>query len=829
MTGTQRTSPVQKAECGIDLANGTRCTAKTTKNSQYCQMSARTRRCRFAISPKDAKPFSLDGIRREMARNSPRQSPRRQSPGSDAIVCGIDLAKGTRCTAKTTQNAEMCRLNAGNKCTFARNPNTNKNYKLVEVRQALSTRISPHAGQVLLPPASSPMRPAPFPSSPVRPAQLPPTSSPVRPTQLPPASSPARPAQLPPVPNPAQLHPTTAEHPERVRVFTLGSDVTTGLTIGRELGKSGSFGNAFEATVNETNELVVLKRFTGYYRATGIGEDAFKELLLLQHLNAFPATKTVKCHGIAFHNDDQEMYMVIEKLDTDLTHFTYRESLLSGAQIKVLFHKLLHALDAIHGLGVIHSDIKPHNIMIVHTTEDEYDVRFIDFGLSEFLGIGPPKRLSRHYRCTEYTKAPDDSHAEDAYIENGQTKWKYFDGNRKSFVSDVYSLAVTMFNLVFGPLRKVRRSSAGELIVNSGVYTACDPPLQDLLLQMLSNDTYTRFTCEDALRHPYFTGRLDTFNVDFRIGGAGPFHLQIENLINRHESYTKPEYDGRMLELSSMEAMHLNYMKDVIPCDSTAENVLQMFALFEWLKDALHVKSRAGTSDGNAEYPPLHTTTHDFGEFSRSVFLFETMDIIINGMALVASLFKTGIVLSENNRKLFGLVSCHIYSCVFEYEPTPVNVILAKTLLKHDDGAAAGKFFNATIFNQLCLATIHNCNGNIPIKPVWLHLNYLWLKLEYEPLAGAYKDMFDEATLSAVKQLSALETLFYYSFFIKPAKDFSVWNVAQYSVLCSVANRLRVDIRMLSDSRLSEHLVMENFEAIHTHYERQRAVMGIVR
>ena len=624
-------------------------------------------------------------------------------------------------------------------------------------------------------------------------------------------------SHAPPVP-----HPDAAPTGD-VRVFTIGAD----LTIDGRLGKSGTYGDAFDATVRATEERVVLKKFTKYRKREGMRDDALKELLLLQHLNRFPATQTVQCHGLAFNHDQTEMYIVLERLDTDLWHFIHPPSRqLTPVQIKVLFFKLLCAFEAIHGLGVVHNDIKPNNIMLVSTGDDDaFDVRVIDFGLSEFIGLGPTKRLSRHYRCTEFTKAPDDPHSEATYREGGRRRPKYFQGNRKSFASDVYSIAVSMVTLLAGPdaVRSVRRTDLNVLTVGNDSYTCPDPRLQDLLLQMLHNVASARTTCEAALRHPYFVGRLDTLNVHLA-GGSSQFDRQVRRLVNRHESYTRGEYDERSFELSTMEAMHRNYMGDVIPCVSPATHAADMTDLFLWLLDTLHVKNREwDDKDGVVEYPALVDTVHDLLERSEATMLFETIDVVVNGAALAARVLEARGRMSQSELRLVGLVACHIYATVFEYVPTDVNTLLLNSNMKRVE---TGRYYRREDFHDECLAIVRLCNGVFPLRPVWLHLSYLWLKLENEPLQGDYKDVFDVAALADVKDASVRETARYYAFVIKPDRDAAIWNVAQYSVISALAAAMRVDIHSVAHSPLNEHLAMTNFDDLHRHYERQRATVG---
>ena len=58
---------------------------------------------------------------------------------------------------------------------------------------------------------------------------------------------------------------------------------------------------------------------------------------------------------------------------------------LSDYDIRYYIYELLKALDYAHSCGIMHRDVKPHNVMIDH---EKKELRLIDWGLAEFYHPG---------------------------------------------------------------------------------------------------------------------------------------------------------------------------------------------------------------------------------------------------------------------------------------------------------------------------------------------------------------------------------------------------------------------------------------------------------
>lgn len=59
-----------------------------------------------------------------------------------------------------------------------------------------------------------------------------------------------------------------------------------------------------------------------------------------------------------------------------------RETPLTDEQCAKVMKSLLEGVFYIHELSIIHRDLKPENILMALTSDDCFDVKIVDFGLS---------------------------------------------------------------------------------------------------------------------------------------------------------------------------------------------------------------------------------------------------------------------------------------------------------------------------------------------------------------------------------------------------------------------------------------------------------------
>uniref|UniRef100_A0A3B3I9S2 Protein kinase domain-containing protein n=1 Tax=Oryzias latipes TaxID=8090 RepID=A0A3B3I9S2_ORYLA len=244
----------------------------------------------------------------------------------------------------------------------------------------------------------------------------------------------------------------------------------------------GSYGKVLRGKKLRTNEAVAIKIIKGDYLEAGPME--FKALKEIKRIKA-DKNNLIKC--IDRFNYRSRAFIVFEMLDQNLHHFLSKRNFspLGISEIKVISQQLLVALKALKSIGLVHTDIKLDNIMLVDHKSQPFRVKLIDFGLAlklEDLETGSIFQ-TMPYRAPEVRLGLPLNEGVDMWA-LGHTLAMLLKGSPlypcDSDYNGLYS--DKFFNM----------NSEVELFVS-------------LLEQMLLIDPYRRITPEEALQHPFFT------------------------------------------------------------------------------------------------------------------------------------------------------------------------------------------------------------------------------------------------------------------------------------------------------------------------------------
>jgi serine/threonine-protein kinase len=188
-------------------------------------------------------------------------------------------------------------------------------------------------------------------------------------------------------------------------------------------------------------------------------------------------------------------YYAMEHIDgVNFAELVEREGIQPPVQVAQLLKLVCEALEEAHGLGILHRDIKPQNLMVRRVSGEELMVKILDFGLVKAINNDHSRDLTVGLRIlgTPAYLAPE----------------RILAPNGADPRSDLYSIGAVGFFLLTG--RKVFESESGlqltHRILNEPAPRVSDfspgnvtPELDDLIFRCLAKEPAERPPSAQAL------------------------------------------------------------------------------------------------------------------------------------------------------------------------------------------------------------------------------------------------------------------------------------------------------------------------------------------
>lgn len=206
----------------------------------------------------------------------------------------------------------------------------------------------------------------------------------------------------------------------------------------------------------------------------------------------------VSIHNFGIHNGSKPFY-VMELLEGEsLFDRLNRCEFLKEAEALPIFIELCDAFGYAHKQGIIHRDIKPQNIILLHKPELGSAIRIVDFGIAKLAQTADPQNQNLT-RMGEVFGSP-------FYMSPEQTM-----GQRVDSRSDIYSLGCTLYETLVSmpPLRG--RNSTETMILHQ---TKIPPALKEasdaqtfsdgieyVVAKMLAKAPSDRYQTMEAVKH----------------------------------------------------------------------------------------------------------------------------------------------------------------------------------------------------------------------------------------------------------------------------------------------------------------------------------------
>jgi casein kinase II subunit alpha len=255
-----------------------------------------------------------------------------------------------------------------------------------------------------------------------------------------------------------------------------------------------------------------------------------REVKILQNLAGGP--NIIQLLDLVIEPESRTPAFIFELVE-NVDHRTLYPTL-SDLEVRYYIFQLLRALDFAHSRGIMHRDVKPHNVMIDPTTRS---LRLIDWGLAEFYHQAVPYNVrvaSRYYKGPELlVDLLEYDYALDMWslgcmlggmIFKIDTLFHGRDNNDQLVKivevlgSDDLHTYLKRYGLRLGKhyaeLQKTRypRVPWDDFITTANRHLAI-PEAIDFLDRLLRYDHQERLTAKEAMAHPYFDPvRVDILN-----------------------------------------------------------------------------------------------------------------------------------------------------------------------------------------------------------------------------------------------------------------------------------------------------------------------------
>ena len=185
-------------------------------------------------------------------------------------------------------------------------------------------------------------------------------------------------------------------------------------------------------------------------------------------------------------------------------------------QAAVITSQILKALADLHAAGIVHRDVKPENILLTDTNDDNrIRVKLCDFGMARSLREEPneseePTNEEGTKSCDSSPSTPGRSRAYSIIGSNYYAAPEITYGNPYDTAVDIYSLGVTLYILLCGFPPCFSGPNSEEVIFPNSYWTDVSQDAKDLVKKMLHHDPLERITAREALRDKWVWQHLQS-------------------------------------------------------------------------------------------------------------------------------------------------------------------------------------------------------------------------------------------------------------------------------------------------------------------------------
>ncbi len=315
--------------------------------------------------------------------------------------------------------------------------------------------------------------------------------------------------------------PSEIAHKIASTTFTLPKQFTELKAIGK-----GSYGVVISSLDKTMNRRVAIKKITPMAKHTVDAKHILREVRIMRYMGRHE--NIVSLEDLYVRETDDELYIIMELMDSDLHKVLQSKQVLSEAHFRHFLFQLLCGLKYLHDNRIIHRDLKPGNLLVTRDCK----LRITDFGLARERpsgsGSDPDDEIiepmtehvvTRWYRPPELMLCPDGlyTYAVDLWsvgciFAEMLGRKPLFPG--KNFVDQlslIFDVIGTPTRLQVSHIKNIQAKkfldgqSGKDSLDFSQIYPQASDESTDLMSNLLLFEPSRRWSVDEALAAAFFT------------------------------------------------------------------------------------------------------------------------------------------------------------------------------------------------------------------------------------------------------------------------------------------------------------------------------------
>lgn len=272
----------------------------------------------------------------------------------------------------------------------------------------------------------------------------------------------------------------------------------------------GSYGAVHPGKLVDNGEKVAVKRMFKRSTDPSLLKSETEALFRIKDQGGHPNI----CALRDIYEDDEHFFLILDFVaGGEMLEHIMEQGIYSEEDASRLMREIASALSFLHEAGIVHSDVKPENLMLSSQERTEGKIKVIDFGCAvlDEASSGKMRAEEKENMVRECTGT------------SGTTAYwppeRFFEGAVADSASDMWSVGTILFTMLTGvhPFDVSGTSSDSEIEeaiksdptppIGPDLTAHLSPSAVDLIQKLMAKEPSERLTANEMLNHPWILGK----------------------------------------------------------------------------------------------------------------------------------------------------------------------------------------------------------------------------------------------------------------------------------------------------------------------------------